>query len=118
ANNIGFAAAKGCNAEGVVDYVFSALAALTIESDIDWLYRGVGIVGCGEIGSRLARRLIALGKRPKIFDPFLPPSHPLHTYFAPREEVLQQSIVTLHVPLTNDGEHPTRHMIDAEALSL
>lgn len=114
---IGFAAARGCNAEGVVDYVFSTLAALQLERGLDWLQQGIGIVGCGEIGSRLARRLLALGCTIRFYDPFLPESHPLAPHFAPREEVLRQPILTVHVPLTKDGPHPTRHMIDAAVLA-
>jgi erythronate-4-phosphate dehydrogenase len=114
---IGFGSARGCNAEGVVDYVFSALAALTLEHGLDWLRSSIGIVGCGEIGARLARRCIMQGMTPKIYDPLLSSAHPLAAYFAARDEVMSQRLVTLHVPLTEDGAHPTRRMIDAGVLA-
>ncbi|MDR0780095.1 MAG: 4-phosphoerythronate dehydrogenase [Pseudomonadales bacterium] len=117
ARGIGFAAALGCNAAGVVDYVLSALAALSVEQGRDWLHGAIGIVGCGEIGVRLAQRCIALGMTPKIYDPFLNATHPLGEYFAARDEVLRQALVTLHVPLTNTGAHPTQGMIDASVLA-
>jgi erythronate-4-phosphate dehydrogenase len=114
---IGFGSARGCNAEGVVDYVLSALSALTLERGLDWLRSSIGIVGCGEIGARLARRCIMLGMTPKIYDPLLSPEHPLAAYFAERDEVLSQRLLTLHVPLTDDGAYPTRRMIDARVLA-
>jgi erythronate-4-phosphate dehydrogenase len=115
---IAFADAHGCNAESVVDYVLAALALLAARDGRDWLQGSVGIVGCGAVGSRLARRLSALGLELHIHDPFLPKSHPLARYFAPLDVVLQQDVVTLHTPLTTEGPWPTRHMLDADRLAL
>ena len=68
---ITFASAPGCNADAVVDYVCSALCAL----QVDWqeLCAGrkkVGIIGCGNVGGRLHRRLQALGIAVRCYDPF------------------------------------------------
>ena len=117
AAGIKLAWARGCNAISVVDYVFSALAALSLSSGVDWLTRSFGIVGCGQIGSALARRLVALGAPVKIYDPFLPESHEMAGHFRSFEEVLEQDIISLHVPLTCDGPFPTFHMMDANALA-
>lgn len=103
--------ARGCNAVSVVDYVFSVFAAISDGSGDDWRQWSVGIIGCGEIGSRLAKRLLLLGIPVQIYDPLLPVSHPLAACFAPLEKVLQQQVVTLHVPLTRDGTFPTWHML-------
>ncbi|HWK54878.1 MAG TPA: 4-phosphoerythronate dehydrogenase [Hyphomicrobiales bacterium] len=116
-HGIGLGWARGCNAEGVVDYVFSALATLALERDLDWRRCGIGIVGCGEIGGRLAQRLLALGIAPRIHDPLLEEAHPLTSHFAPLEEVLQQPVVSLHVPLTDSGAAPTRRLIERGALA-
>src|SRR5690606_6771350 len=117
-HDIGLGWARGCNAEGVVDYVLSALATLALEQELDWRHCGIGIIGCGEIGARLAQRLLALGIAPRIHDPLLAPTHPLASHFAPLDAVLRQQVVTLHIPLTDDGPAPTRGLIDANALSL
>ena len=110
--------AKGCNAVSVVDYVFSVFAAISIGDDDDWRTWSVGIVGCGEIGSRLASRLLQLGMQVRIHDPLLPSSHPLAAHFAPLETVLQQKVVTLHVPLTYEGMYPTWHLLTRRQLEL
>lgn len=115
---ITFADAHGCNAEGVVDYVLAALATLARQDGRDWRTRSIGIIGCGAVGSRLAGRALALGMRVCIHDPFLAASHPLAGWFAPLRTVLQQDVVSLHTPLTQDGPWPTFHLLDARTLQL
>jgi erythronate-4-phosphate dehydrogenase len=115
---IGLGWAQGCNADSVVDYVFSALAQLSERRGFDWRSLSFGIVGCGQIGSRLARKLLALKMPVAIHDPFLAASNPLHAHFASYERVLQQDVVSFHTPLTRSGEYPTWHMLDAERLEL
>src|SRR5690625_1283722 len=56
---IRWASAPGCNASSVVAYVYAALAHL----DVDWLERRVGIIGCGNVGGFLHKRLTAQGVR-------------------------------------------------------
>ena len=109
---IAFAAAEGCNSLSVVDYVFSVLAVASPIAGLPWRACTVGIIGCGRIGAALAERLLALGVTIKIYDPLLGGQHPLHMHFASLETVLNQDVVTLHVPLTTSGPFPTFHMID------
>lgn len=108
--------ARGCNAVSVVDYVFSVLANESEVCREDWRTWSVGIVGCGEIGSRLAQRLLQLGVAVRIYDPLLPATHPLAGCFSTLEQVLQQRVITLHVPLTLDGPHRTWHLLGQQEL--
>lgn len=103
-----WSAAPGCNANSVVEYVFCALAAL----DVDWRGRSFGIVGCGNVGGLLQRRLHQLGNDCRVYDPWLPENPDA----ASLEAVLQQDIICLHAPLVKDGPHPSLHMLDGEAL--
>ncbi|AQQ67307.1 erythronate-4-phosphate dehydrogenase [Microbulbifer agarilyticus] len=105
---IAWSAAPGCNANSVVEYVFCALAAL----DVDWRGRNFGIVGCGNVGGSLQRKLHALNIQCKIYDPWKTDNPDSATL----EEVLQQDVICLHAPLVKDGPHPSLHMIDGEAL--
>ena len=114
---IQFAWARGCNASAVVDYVFCVLAHLSERGGFDWRNLSYGIVGCGEIGGRLASRLLKLGLRISIYDPFLGDSHPLAAHFADLAPVMQQDVVTFHTPLTRDGPWPSWHMLDAAGLA-
>ncbi|WP_242523769.1 4-phosphoerythronate dehydrogenase [Microbulbifer salipaludis] len=106
---IHWSAAPGCNANSVVEYVFCVLAAL----DVDWRDRSFGIVGCGNVGGSLQRKLRALGVACKIYDPWLannPDAAELAT-------VLQQDVICLHAPLVGDGAHPSLHLLDDQALA-
>lgn len=113
---IRFGWARGCNANAVVEYVLCALAQLSASRAFDWRRRSVGIIGCGEVGSRLARKLLGLQMKVSIYDPFLDAGHPLAWCFADLETVLKQEVVTLHTPLTRDTPWPTLHLLDARRL--
>src|SRR5690606_28379075 len=69
AAGIEVASAPGCNARGVVEYVLSCLLTFAERSASRWQDRVVGIVGVGEVGSRLATVLQALGVKTLLCDP-------------------------------------------------
>lgn len=69
---IGFSAAPGCNAIAVVEYVFSALLMLAERDGFALRDRTVGIVGVGNVGGRLQKRLEALGIKTLLCDPRVP----------------------------------------------
>ncbi|MGS2717962.1 4-phosphoerythronate dehydrogenase [Eionea flava] len=108
--NIAWANAPACNANAVVQYVLSAMAQLTPH----WINATVGIIGCGNVGGRVHRRLTALGVSCRVYDPFL--SHENNADLTSLDEVLQSDIITCHAPLTTDGAFPTYHMIGQREL--
>jgi len=76
----------------------------------------IGIVGCGNIGSIVAERALALRMRVIAFDPFLSAdrARDLSIEKVTLDELLARSdFITLHVPMTDQ----TRGIIDAAALS-
>lgn len=116
--SIGFAAAPGANADSVVDYVFSTLAVMAIDQGLDWLDSRIGVVGAGQVGGRLLRRLSALGVETRVCDPYVATaSLPAPGSHCDIGAVLDCPVVTLHTPLTRGGEHPTHHLLDATRLS-
>lgn len=113
---IGYASAPGCNANSVVEYVFSALARLRPQ----WLSLSFGVVGCGNVGGALVRRLKSLGLSVKFYDPLIDlaerddlDSHDQGTL----EDILQADVVCLHAPLTRSGNHPSWHLLGAKELN-
>ena len=76
----------------------------------------VGIVGAGNIGRQVARKVQAFGAATQYYDPYrLKPEmeEKFALTFRPLDEVLKTSdIITLHVPLTDENYH----MIDAERI--
>ncbi len=107
---ISWASAPGCNANSVVEYVFSALAAL----NVDWRGKSFGIIGCGNVGGALYRRLTSLGLPCVVFDPLL--SSEQNADLSNLETVLKADVVCCHAPLTTTGESPSYHLLNAENL--
>lgn len=107
--------APGSNAESVVEYVLAALAALP--GQLEELFDGgrVAVVGLGNVGGRLVRRLHALGLRAVACDPLIAP--PGDVELLDLASILESSVVCLHTPLTRGGAHPTCHLLDAAALA-
>lgn len=115
-NKIGFACAPGCNASSVVEYVLSALLALSEQPGFDFRNKTVGIVGKGNIGSLLYKRLTGLGVTCVVNDP--PQAGKGQGDFVSLDELLMRSdIVTIHTPLVLLGEYSTRHLFDEARLN-
>ena len=111
-NHIAYASAPGCNADGVVQYVLSALASLESAS----FGKKIGVIGSGNVGGRLCKTLDALGVNVCAYDPFLTPAqNPVLTDIG---TVLACDVICMHAPLTNSGPHPTLHMINQQNLPL
>lgn len=116
---IAFAHAPASNADSVADYVVTALCVLADRRGVSLEDRTVGIVGCGNIGRRLARRLPALGMTVLRNDPprAAAETGPQAPRFVSLETVLDRAdVLTLHVPFRTKGPHPTRHLIGEGAL--
>src|SRR5690606_5779011 len=111
---IAMASAPGSNANAVVDYVLSALCAL--DDTLERLSAGgaVGVIGLGNVGSRVVARLQSLRIDCIGFDPLLPAQPGLSC--ASLEELLAADVVCCHAPLTRDGAFPSLHMLDAAHL--
>lgn len=113
--DIGFARAPGSNATSAAEYVVSAIMVLSEQLDFDPADKTVGIIGHGNVGSRVRARLEALGMRCMVNDP------PLQAQggqddFVDLPDVLRADIITVHVPYTRDGRWPTHHLVNAGLL--
>ena len=116
-SNIGYSNAAGCNAEGAAEYVISGLFELSRQKEFDPFKLKAGIVGFGNVGSRLFARLKALGIECLLCDPPLDQSGSSDQSFVPLDTILDEcDFISLHVPLVREGEHPTFHLFDSERL--
>lgn len=114
---IGFAHAPGCNAMAVAEYVLQAVLDWSVTLQRPLTSCSAGLVGLGNVGTRVAELLMALGLHVVATDP-------------PRQRrgdrpdvdwkdldtVLGCDIVSLHVPLTRSGPDATFHLINAARL--
>lgn len=103
--------AAGCNAEAVAEYVVCVLAALKKENSLPDTRLRAGVVGVGQVGRRVVEQLTALKFEVIQCDP-LRAEQEADFPHVPLQELNNLDLITLHVPLTNQGKFPTYHFID------
>jgi len=104
--------APGCNAESVNQYISSALLSYANRKHMDLAGRTIGIVGVGQVGSRVAKTCELLGMNVLLNDP---PRERAEgsSQFVPIEVIQEQAdIISFHVPLNRQGIDKTFHMVD------
>lgn len=114
---IAFAHAPGCNARAVAEYVVAA--TLLAERRLGRVHPRMGVVGLGNVGSRVVALLQVLGREVHGVDPAVDGSEVgLDVEHRRLESLLEAcDAVTVHVPLTRAGPHPTVGLVDATALA-
>jgi erythronate-4-phosphate dehydrogenase len=110
---IAFSSAPGSNADSVRQYVTCALLELAAKFRLELSKMSIGIVGVGNVGSRVFGNASTLGMRCVLNDPPLARATGDAKY-RPIEEVLECDIITLHTPLTKEGLDATRHLANAD----
>jgi erythronate-4-phosphate dehydrogenase len=114
---IGCSNAAGCNAESAAEFVVSGLFALSRQRGFDPRQLKAGIVGCGNVGASLLAKLETLGIECLVCDPPLQQHRGGQGNFVSLDTILAEcNFISLHVPLSRTGEHPTFHLFDAARL--
>ena len=115
--SIGFASAAGSNANSVAEYIVAAMLELAHRRGFRLRDKTLGVVGVGNVGSRVVRYAEALGMCVLQNDPPRERAENL-PYFVSINRVLAESdIITIHVPLTKSVPDATFHMFDAKRLT-
>lgn len=113
ARGIRHCSAPGCNADSVADYLTAALLLAGQKLGVSLEGKTLGVIGCGNVGSRVVRRARALGMAVIENDPPLARQTGDPRY-RPLDEVFAADFITLHTPLTKEGPDKTRHLADAD----
>jgi len=113
---IAFASAPGCNANSVAEYVVCALLVLAKRGGYRLEGKIIGVVGVGNVGSKVVAKCEALGMKVLQNDPPLARLFPCEKRFLPLEALMKSDFISLHVPLTKTGADKTWHMADAAFL--
>lgn len=117
ANNIFWTNAAGCNSSSVQQYMAAALFHLAEELNFELSQKTIGIVGVGNVGSKVARLCAALGMRVLLNDPPRERREGPKDFVSLDTIVEDADIVTFHVPLNMEGEDRTFHLVDEKLLS-
>jgi erythronate-4-phosphate dehydrogenase len=110
-NGITFVSAPGSNSNSVGEYITAALLELAQSKGFSLNDKTIGIVGVGNVGSKVWHKAKALGMQVLLNDPPLQrlgSSYPLDSL----EKLIEADIITLHVPLTRSGLDATYHLFD------
>ena len=118
-NHIPWANAAGCNAQAVAEYVVTALLTLRpalIDAGQSFC---LGVVGLGNVGTRLVALAKFLDWRVIGYDPFVVHNQVEQVDF---QTLLSQSdAISIHVPLTKKTDylqaHATHHLFNENTLS-
>ena len=117
ANGILWRNAPGCNSRSVQQYVGAALCVLARRHGLRLEGMTLGVVGVGNVGSKVAQTAAALGMRVLLCDPPRARREGPDGFVSLDEIISRSDIVTLHVPLSRAGEDATWHLFDAARLA-
>lgn len=115
---IGFASAQGSNANSVTEYVVAAMLEMAQRQKFRLRDKTLGVIGVGHVGSRVVRNAEALGMRVLQNDPPRERNEGLKDFVRFEQVLAEADIITLHVPLTREGQDATFHLFDKDKLAV
>jgi len=116
-SNISWVNAPGCNSSSVQQYLTAALLELAHSQFFDLERLSIGIVGAGNVGSKVEKVARALGMNVLLNDPPRERREGKKD-FVTFETILEESdIISLHVPLNKAGVDRTFHLFNENTFS-
>ena len=117
-NGIEWTNAPGCNSWSVRQYLASLLVQISNSFNIDRHNCTLGVIGVGNVGTKVAEIASILGFKVLLNDPPRARKEG-NTGFVSLDEIIEKSdIITCHVPLQRNGQDATFHLFDQERISL
>lgn len=112
-HGIGFASAPGSNANSAAEYVIAAILEIGRRHEVRLEGKSIGVIGVGNVGSRVAAKCEALGMRVLRNDPPLA-RQTGDAKYVPLEDLYDCDFITIHTPLTREGPDRTFHLADSD----
>ncbi len=115
--NIGFTCTPGSNARSVAEYIICALLHLSHTKKIPLKNSTLGLIGVGNIGSKVFKMAQTLGINCILNDP---PKRKLtgSDFYKPLDEILKKSdIISLSVPLITQGQYRTEYLVSKDFIT-
>ena len=117
-NGIEWTNAPGCNSWSVRQYMASLLVQILNHYNLDRHNCTLGVIGVGNVGSKVAEIASILGLKVLLNDPPRARKEG-NAGFVSLDEIIEKSdIITCHVPLQRNGQDATFHLFDQERISL
>jgi len=117
-NGIRWVTAPGCNAAAVQQWVGAALVKWISSKHLNPKTLTIGIVGIGNVGSKVVALGNALGMNVVCCDPPRAERENIKSFVDLHELLKVSDIITFHVPLTRADNYPTSHMLSSKNLAL
>ncbi len=105
--------APGCNSWSVKQYIASVLVSLARRHSLNLGGMTLGVVGVGNVGSKVAEVATLLGMKVLLNDPPRQRKEASSAFVSLDEVMEKADIITLHVPLSREGEDATWHLFDS-----
>lgn len=102
--------APGCNSKSVEQYIASALFVLAERKGFQLKGKTIGVVGVGQVGSKVARVCELFGMTVLLNDPPRARAEGPDKFCSLEEIQEKADFITLHVPLNMQGEDTTFHL--------
>jgi len=110
--NIKWINAPGCNSSSVMQYIASSLLTTAARKNLNLSEMTIGIVGVGNVGSKVARLSEALGMKVLLNDPPRERKEGKGKFVSLEELMNRSNIITFHVPLIKEALDRTFHLAD------
>jgi erythronate-4-phosphate dehydrogenase len=104
--------APGCNSTSVMQYISSVLVSLAEKKKLTLDKMTIGVVGVGNVGSKIAHMARLLGMKVLLNDPPRMRVEGEKDFVSLDELIRHSDIITFHVPLIREGVDKTYHMVD------
>lgn len=109
--------APGCNSKSVEQYIASTLMVLAERKGWNLCEKTIGVVGVGNVGSKVARICEIFGMKVLLNDPPRERAEGSAAFVSLQKLMDEVDIITLHVPLNMKGEDATLHLANEAFLT-
>jgi erythronate-4-phosphate dehydrogenase len=114
-NNIEWTNAPGCNSTSVMQYVTAAILQLSQEHGFNLHEKTLGIIGVGNVGSKVEKVARILGMNVMLNDPPRARKEGSGKFVLLGDILYNSDIITIHAPLNIVGEDLTYHLFDEKS---
>lgn len=104
--------APGCNSASVAQYIESSLLLLQLEQGRKLSEMTIGIIGIGNVGSKVATVAQKLGMRVLQNDSPRAEKEGSTAFTSLKQIAKEADVITFHVPLYKEGDYKTFHLAD------